>query len=326
MNEYLLCRLIGFILGFLLDTLIGDPKIIPNPMCLLEQLIEKAEKKVRAKYPSDRNGELKAGRMLVIYVVLPALIIPLALSFAAYLISPVAYVALEAVMCYYVLTAGSLRKTSIKIYRCLMEKDIEGARSIVSSVVGYDTEELDEKAIVRIAVEYVAKNIPGRVVSPVIYAAIGGGVLGFVYRAVNMMDVMIGHRNKKYLFFGRCAARIDMVLNFIPARIAVFLTVIASYFADFDAINAMKIYRRDRKKYQDMNAGHTVAVCAGAFDITLGGNISSSGQELERPVIGDAIRDVELYDIKSVDKLMYATAIITGILCVAVMLVIWKFI
>ena len=192
----------------------------------------------------------------------------------------------------------------------------------MSMIVGRDTQCLDEAGVARAAVETVAENASDGVIAPLIFLAIGGAPLGMVYKAVNTMDSMVGYKNDQYLWFGRCAARLDDVVNFIPARLAGLLMCLGAGFSGFDAPNALRIFRRDRKNHKSPNSAHTEAAAAGALHIQLGGSNYYFGKLVEKPTIGDADHPVESLDIVRVNRLMYATAFLALVLCCGVPLLV----
>lgn len=130
----------------------------------------------------------------------------------------------------------------------------------------------------------------------------------FLYKGINTMDSMLGYKNEKYLYFGRCAAKLDDVVNYLPARISGWLMVAASFFLGMDGKNAVRIYLRDRRNHASPNSAQTEAVMAGALDIQLAGNAYYFGKLYEKPTIGDPIRPIETEDIKRSNHLLYGTA------------------
>ena len=118
----------------------------------------------------------------------------------------------------------------------------------------------------------------------------------FLYKGINTMDSMLGYKNDKYLYFGRCAAKLDDVANYIPARLSGWLMVAASAFVKMDVKNAAKIYRRDRRNHASPNSAQTEAAMAGALEVQLAGNAYYFGKLYEKPTIGDGIRPVEVED------------------------------
>ena len=177
-------------------------------------------------------------------------------------------------------------------------------------IVGRDTSELTETGVTKAAVETVAENASDGVIAPMLYMAIGGVPLMFLYKGINTMDSMLGYKNDKYLYFGRVAAKLDDVANYIPARISGWLMVAGTVFTGMDIKNAAKIYKRDRRNHASPNSAQTEAAMAGALDVQLAGNAYYFGKLYEKPTIGDPIRPVEPEDIKRANRLMYAASIL----------------
>ena len=121
-------------------------------------------------------------------------------------------------MTYQILATKCLKVESMKVYERLRADDLAGARNAVAMIVGRDTQNLDAAGVAKAAVETVAENTSDGVIAPMICLAIGGPVLGFLYKAVNTMDSMVGYKNERYLNFGRTAAKLDDVVNYIPDR------------------------------------------------------------------------------------------------------------
>ena len=316
-------HIVAFALGFIIDLLIGDPHFLPHPVVLIGKMISLTEKKLRKKTDSSRD-EIRKGRLLVITVLLCTFIVSAGILIAAYLISVYAGLVIETVMTYQILAVKSLKTESMKVYKCLENGDIEGGRKAVSMIVGRDTENLSEEQIVKAAVETVAENTSDGVISPLVYLAIGGPVLGFLYKAVNTMDSMVGYKNERYLYFGRAAARLDDIVNYVPARISAVLMIAAAYILgpDYSGKDALRIFRRDRMKHASPNSAQTESVCAGALGLQLAGDASYFGKIVHKPFIGDKLREAEYEDIRRANRLMYASSCICEIICLAVLTVI----
>ena len=265
--------------------------------------------------------ELKAGKRMVFIVLCCTFLAASAILFLAYGLHVCLGMAVEAVMTYYILAAKCLKVESMKVYRCLKEQGLEKARAAVSMIVGRDTACLDEEGVAKAAVETVAENTSDGVIAPMLYAAVGGPILGFLYKAVNTMDSMIGYKNDKYMYFGRAAAKLDDLVNFLPARISACLMIAASYLGgkDFSGKEAKRIYKRDRRNHASPNSAQTESVCAGALGIRLAGDASYFGRIVKKPTIGDALRKVEYEDIKRANRLMYLTAWLSEAMCLFVM-------
>lgn len=308
----------AFFVGFLLDLLFGDPYFLPHPIRIIGMLISTLEKRM-LKRDDDKTAQFWKGTGLVILVLAAVFAVSVVTLLTAYLIHPYLGMATEAVMTYQILAVKCLKTESMKVYQCLYKRNLAQARAAVSMIVGRDTAHLNEEEIARAAVETVAENTSDGVVAPMLYTMLGGPVLGFLYKAINTMDSMIGYRNDAYLYFGRAAARTDDVANFIPARISALMMVLSSFLLgkEYSGRRAWKIYRRDNRKHASPNSAQTESVCAGALGIRLAGNAVYFGKTVEKPYIGDALRDIELEDIRRVNRLLYVTAWLCEIICLS---------
>ena len=322
-------HILAFGAGFLLDQLFGDPYFLPHPIRGIGWLIAKTEKTLRAGNPqgnpTEREGaERRQGKLLVVIVLLFTGMLSVLILFGAYAMHPGLGVVIEAVMTYQILAARCLQVESSKVWKQLNAGSLEEARKAVSMIVGRDTEHLTEEGVAKAAIETVAENTSDGVIAPMLYTALGGPVLGFLYKAVNTMDSMVGYKNDRYLYFGRTAAKLDDIVNYIPARISALLMVISCFFCgkEFDGKRAWFIFKRDRYNHASPNSAQTEAVCAGALGIRLAGNASYFGKIVEKPYIGDAERAVETEDIKRANRLLYAAAILCEAICLSVLWII----
>ena len=303
--------LLAVILGFILDLIVGDPHWLYHPIRLVGHLISGLEKLLRRIFPKTEQGELIAGGFLLVLTAGITTAVAWELLLAAGLVHPYLRFALEVIMCYWVLATKSLKTETMKVYDALKEGDLKKARFAVSMVVGRDTEVLDDIGVTKAAVETVAENASDGVIAPLLFLMIGGAPLGFFYKAVNTMDSMVGYKNDKYLYFGRAAAKFDDVLNYIPARLSGMLMCGAAAFCGMDSKNAWRIYWRDRYNHSSPNSAHTEATAAGAMHIQLAGNAYYFGKLYEKPTLGDPDRPVEYEDIPRVNRLLYATSILS---------------
>ena len=305
------------LIGMILDWIFGDPVWLYHPVRIIGKWISFLEKILR-KFAGDQEGNEKklliAGGILWILVILASAAVPMGILYLAEKFSPCAAFVLECFWCYQLLAARSLGKESKKVYKKLIQDDLPGARLAVSMIVGRDTENLTVEGVTKAAVETVAENTNDGVIAPLIYMLIGGPILGFVYKAVNTMDSMLGYKNEKYLYFGRVAAKMDDVAGFIPARISALLMILASCLLGMDGKNALWIWKRDRRKHASPNAAQTEAVCAGALQVQLAGDAWYFGKKHEKDTIGDPIRDIEPRDILRSEKLMIGTEVLTFLL------------
>lgn len=320
-------HIIAFIAGFVLDLLIGDPHFIPHPVRLIGSLISFLDKRLNsdAGYNSSENEanltKYKRGMLLAFTVIIATFIVSAMILVAAYSINLYAGVIAEAVMTWQILATKCLRVESMRVYDALRTDGVDAGRRAVSMIVGRDTSVLDAAGVTRAAVETIAENTSDGVIAPMLYTAIGGPVLGFVYKAVNTMDSMLGYKNDKYMYFGRFAARLDDVVNFIPARISAYLMIAAAFIGgrQFDGKNAYRIFKRDRFNHASPNSAQTESVCAGALRVQLAGDAVYFGKLVKKKYIGDGLREIEYEDIKRANRLMYITAFLCELLSVAVM-------
>ncbi len=314
-------HLIAFALGFFLDQLIGDPMNFPHPIRLIGNLIGALDRRLLGNTDrKDRNpgSEKRKGVLLCFLVVLTTGIVTAAVTAAAYSFNRYAGIAAEAVLTCFILAAKSLKDESMKVFFALESGSVEDARKAVSMIVGRDTDRLDEKGIVRAAVETVAENTSDGVIAPMIYTFIGGPVLGFIYKAINTMDSMVGYRNERYEYFGWAAAKLDDAANFLPARISALFMILAAYTGGsrFSGRGALRIFIRDRYNHKSPNSAQTESACAGALGLRLGGDSYYFGKLVSKPCIGDALRTEERSDIPCSCRLMYITAyLVFALLC-----------
>lgn len=318
MIRYHLICLLG---GFLIDCIVGDPYWLPHPIRWIGTLISMLEKLLRPLFPATKLGERIAGMLEVIIVLMvSACCCGLALRMA-YFVSKVLFYIVSVVLSAYMLAARSLRDESMKVSHALHNEGLESGRRAVSMIVGRDTACLDERGVVKAAVETVAENTSDGVIAPMLCLAVGGPLLAVLYKAVNTMDSMLGYKNNKYIYYGTAAAKLDDFANFFPARISGILMCAAAGLCGMDAKGAWRIFRRDRLAHKSPNSAHTEAACAGALNVQLAGSSYYFGHLVEKPTIGDDLRPVELADIARANRLMYATSLLCLALCSAVLVV-----
>lgn len=311
---------IALILSFFIDLLVGDPRWLYHPVRIIGNAISLLEKGLRKVFPKTVKGERAAGLLLVILICAGSAFVPYVILYLAYKIHVILGIVMETFLCYQMLATRSLKDESMKVYEALDRHNLEDARYAVSMIVGRDTKSLSEKGVTKAAVETIAENTSDGIIAPLFYMAVGGPVLMFLYKGINTMDSMVGYKNDRYLNFGRYAAKLDDIANYIPARISAWLMIAAAYLVKFDWKNAKKIYFRDRYNHASPNSAQTEAVMAGALRIQLAGNAYYFGKLYEKPTIGDPIRPVEYEDIRRANRLLYAAAFIGTFLFAAVRL------
>lgn len=300
-------------LGFLLDLCFGDPRWLPHPVVWMGKGISRMEKFLRLHFPKTPKGERTAGILLAICIPLASFLISLGVLLLAYRISFWLWFVLHTFWAYQIPASRCLATESRKVYRKLAASDLSGARTQLSWLVGRDTQSLSEEEVTKACVETVAENTSDGVTAPLFYLLIGGVPLGFLYKAVNTLDSMVGYRNETYRYFGTASAKLDDALNWLPSRICAVLMICAAWLLRLDARNAWRIFRRDRSKHLSPNSAQTESVAAGALGIRLGGTHLYFGKPVEKPTIGDACRPARPEDILTANRLMIGTSILSAL-------------
>lgn len=311
----------SLVIGYFLDLIIGDPQGHFHPIRLIGNLIIFVEKKLRKMCNSERD-ERKAGAILWFIIILTSFIVPFVILYVAAKINIFFATIIESIMCYYILATKSLKDESMKVYYSLKKNDVEEAKKYLSYIVGRDVKNLNESSIAKAAVETVAENTSDGVIAPMLFIMVGGAPLGFMYKAINTLDSMVGYKNDKYINLGRFSAIADDVANYLPARISAFIMIAASFLLKMDYKNAYKIYKRDKYNHNSPNSAHTESVCAGALNIMLGGDNYYGGKLVHKKTIGDNNKEVEVEDINNANKLMYTTSFLCLITGTLVMIII----
>ena len=294
-------------LGFVADCIFGDPVYRFHPVRIMGKFISLWEK-LNKNYRQNKAASFASGAFLSLILVALCFVLPFLLLCYLYRLHIAAGLVAEAAFCYQIFAAKALKDESMKVYKELEKGDILGARTYLSYIVGRDTKNLNIEQISKATVETIAENLSDGVISPMLYMLVGGAPLGFAYKAISTLDSMIGYNNEKYAFFGKFAARLDDIANFLPSRISAMLMILASLVCRLDAKQALKIFVRDRYNHKSPNSAQTESVCAGALGLSLAGDSYYKGVLVQKPVIGDALRPAEKEDIKQANKLMYATA------------------
>lgn len=298
------------IIALIIDSIYGDPRSDWHPVVLIGKVISFWEVKI---YP---QRELLPAKMIlrgiceVILVFLTVGAIVGILVFLSRKGGIFLYTAVSSIVLYFTITPKALARDGFEIYHLLKDGDLLSARKRLSWIVGRDTEQLDESDISRGAVETIAENTTDGIISPLFYFLLFGPMGAAIYRAGNTMDSMLGYKNERYLYFGRAAARLDDVLNYIPARITYILFVIASFLLKLDWKNAKRIGLRDASKHPSPNGGYAEATVAGAMHVRLGGDNYYEGKPEFRAYMGDPDVLLEAKHIKIAIMMMYVSTLI----------------
>ena len=298
-----------------MDLILGDPHGFPHPVAAIGKFISGLEKRLRRLFPATVRGENIAGGVLWVLVAGLSTVVPAFVLWGCRQVSPWLRLVVESVMCWQILATKSLRVESMKVYTALETGDLQASRYAVSMIVGRDVSRLDEAGVARAAVETVAENTSDGVVAPLVFLALGGAPLGFFYKAVNTMDSMLGYVEPPYKNIGLVPARLDDVMNFLPARLSALLMLAAGALLGMDAKQGWKIFRRDRFNHASPNSAQTESVCAGLLGLRLAGDAWYHGVLHKKPYIGDALRDIEHRDIPRACRLLYGTSFLALAVC-----------
>lgn len=296
-------HLLALALGFLLDLLLGDPAWLYHPVCAIGRYIAFMEKRLRR-----RGGNLRRSA-----VVLTASTVLLTMAVTAALLGLLSLwgrwpgLIGMAVMDWLGIAVTSMAREARGVEKALAS-GVAAGRKQVARIVGRDTQNLSEDDVIRATVETVAENTTDGVISPLLYGAIGGPVLLWGFKAASTLDSMVGYLDEKYRDIGWSSARLDDVLNYIPARITGAVMCLAAWLTGMDGKNAWRILRRDHANHKSPNCAWSESAAAGALHIQLGGVHDYFGKPVVKPTIGDSDRTPERRDIGRAIRLLYGTS------------------
>ena len=312
------------IIAFLIDMLIGDPRTKWHPVVLIGNLISTLESILYNAFDSSTKKLVK-GAILVSIVLAVTFAIGLGIvKITRQFELPIMQTFVEALVLSFMITPKSLAQAGKEIYNLLISENLTEARRKVGWIVGRDTDKLDEPEIVRATVETIAENTVDGIISPLFYFATAYIIsdvyalpLAIMYRAANTMDSMIGYKNEKYLHFGRAAARLDDILNYIPARVTAILFIISAAILKLDYKNAFAMMKRDADSHPSPNGGYAEATVAGALHIRLGGFNSYFGKKTFRAYMGEPIEQLKAAHILLTIRMMYTATVLFLCICFA---------
>jgi adenosylcobinamide-phosphate synthase len=296
-------------IAFMIDCVIGDPRSNWHPVVLIGNLISFFEKKLLNSKDTPCKKQI-AGAILVVFVLTITYSLTWTILYFANNINYWLAYFFAAIILSFTISPRSLAEAGIQIRNALRKNDLENARKKVGWIVGRDTDKLSVGEITRATVETIAENIVDGIISPLFYFIIGGAPLAVLYRAVNTMDSMIAYKNDKYIDFGKLAARIDDIFNFIPARITAILIVLISLVLCLDYKQSAKMILRDARKHPSPNSGYSEAGVAGALNIRLGGLNYYFGVASLRAYMGDCNVTIMPEHISKTIYIMYGVIIL----------------
>ena len=293
----------ALIAGFILDLLLGDPEWLYHPVRLIGGLISRLEKRLRA-----RGGNLRRSAViLTVTTVLVTMAVTAGILVLLKLLGRIPLFIGMALLDWMGIAVTCMAKEARGVGKAL-EKGLPEARKQVARIVGRDTQNLSGEEIIKATVETVAENTTDGVISPLFWALLGGPVLLWGFKAANTLDSMVGYMDEKYRDIGWSSAKLDDILNYIPARLTALLMILAAFLTGMDGPNAFRIVRRDHANHKSPNCAWSEAAAAGAMHIQLGGTHEYFGKPVEKPTIGDADRPAEREDIRRANRLLYVTS------------------
>jgi len=301
------------IIAFALDAVLGDPQWIPHPVRIIGAFAAGLEQPLRSLF---RNAFV-AGLVFWLVVCAAVGVVAAGLLFAAYKIHPLAGDILGIVLLYFGFAGRDLVDHGRRVYQALTTGNLAQARGRAGMLVGRDTANLDQKEIVRATVESIGENLVDGVTAPIFYAVLAGPVGLWLYKTVNTLDSMFGHKDERNLFFGRISARIDDAANYLPARLTALLVPVAALFMGGGMRNSFFALYRDGRKHASPNAGLSEAAFAGALGVQLGGMNYYEGQPEFLPTMGDARQSLTANHIRRALWLMAITALLFLVLLIA---------
>lgn len=309
-----------YILGaYVLDLLIGDPSFIPHPIVYIGKNISFLEKHIRKLMPKHLK---LGGFFLVLGVLMTTMLFVTALTWTI----SFSKIITALLMIYFLntsLAARCLKEEAKKVMAQLEKGDLEGARTQIGYLVGRDTTQLSEGEIIRATVETVAENTVDGVLAPLFYMGLGlffGLPLhfAFFYKAVNTMDSMVGYKNERFKDIGFAAAKLDDILNYLPARLGSLLMGFAGGLLGYPMKRGFRILKRDCRNHKSPNCGFPESVVAGLLGVQIGGTNVYFGEIVEKPTIGDRERDLEAKDITKTYQIMFVSELLLVLGIVAV--------
>jgi len=297
--------------AFLLDLMIGDPRTLPHPVVFMGKAIEKSE----VFFRTHIKREFLSGLVFAIFLIISTWVIAFSLVRLALFINPIFADIVQTILLFFCFSAKSLSKAATEVAIALDTGGLKAGQKAVSMIVGRETHRLDEAGVVKASVETVAENFVDGFLSPLFFAMLGGVPLALAYKMVNTLDSMVGYKNERYLFFGRAAARIDDIANFIPARLSVAIIFIATtILSTKKGWQALKTGIAEGRRHKSPNSGYPEASFAGALGVRLGGPNFYHGTLVEKPFIGTRFKDPVRKTITRACELMLLSSLVSTII------------
>ena len=293
--------------AFALDMLLGDPRRFPHPVRWMGKAISTSEPWFR-KIPAS---PVLAGGLFAVFLAGGTWATAAVLIEACARVHPWLQAAAEVVMVYYCLSVRSLSDAALEIFKLLKQDRVQEARSTVAMIVGRDVDRYQAQDIARAAVETVAENFVDGVLSPLLFATVGGAPLAMAFKMVSTLDSMVGYKNETYIEFGKASARLDDVFNLIPARVSIPLIALSAQILSRSGVRSFRTALAEGANHTSPNAGRPEAAFAGALAVKLNGPNTYGGILVKKPYIGVRFGVVEINDIKRACDLMLGCSLLS---------------
>jgi adenosylcobinamide-phosphate synthase len=307
--------------ALLLDLAIGDPRWLPHPVIMIGNLIKYLEKLLRSLFKNERF----AGVLLLLLTTGASAGAAWLLLEAAGLVSALFATVAAIYLSSTCLAARSLHGESALVADALDGGNLAEARLKLSYIVGRDTENLEAPEIWRALIETVAENTSDGVIAPLFWLSVGGPVAAMAFKAVSTLDSMVGYKNDRYINFGWASARMDDLLNFIPARLTALLIILSAPLCGLSLREALRVTLRDRHNHPSPNSAHPESAAAGALRIRLGGTSSYGGRVSQKQFIGDPVSPVDGRAYRNMVRLMYLSTLLMAFASIVLLLILKGF-
>lgn len=281
-------HIIALLMAFLLDKLLGDPLWLPHPVVAFGHMIAFFEKRWNQKTNRVLKGSLSSSILIVLVFIAGG-----AAIHYAYEVNTIVGCVLESIFIFYCIAGTTLIKEGKQVFQVLEKEGVEYGRKQVSRIVGRDTAAMSEQQIKKATLETLAENLSDGVVAPLFWYLIAGVPGMLAYKMINTLDSMIGYKSERYLYYGRFAARVDDVVNFIPARITAFLMALVSH-----QKRSFQFIARYGRAHSSPNSGYLEAALAGILNVQFGGTHDYFGKPVVKPFIGENNRVIIQQDLR----------------------------
>ena len=307
-NPSLLVPLFSFLIGWLLDRLFGDPERLPHPVVLFGNMIAKGERMLNLGKWRVLKGALLAVMLITVVVFATWTMIVVADKVNIYL-----GMAMRAILVFYCLAGTTLIREVRQVFYAI-DSSLDEGRQQVARIVGRDTSELTDEEVRKAALETLAENLNDGVIAPLFWFAIGGVPAMMGYKMVNTLDSMIAYHSPRYLKFGKAAARIDDIANYIPARLTALLMLIAAR-----RLNLVSFVMKYGPCHASPNSGWPEAALAGILGCRFGGPHKYFGETFDKPYIGNQDKPLTREDMEKAVRIN-RTAETLGVIIIILLL------